>query len=211
MNYAPRITFPYARLASWISRVSLACEKVIFYEHSGDPQNVHVHGLILGFRKDKGTLKNWLKEALGVKPTKNEWRFPEQQVNGEPLDANFIAYMSKGKYDPVYNKGFTLEEIAEQKAKGYVGKKNDEKPDKNTMYWNGLEKDVAPQLEYMLERYSGDNEALFEFIRTRCYAYMMNHVSLPMPHDIARHRACVMRLCWEYSIPVSPKASKYLV
>lgn len=207
MNYAPRLSFSYEALAPWISRVSMAAEKVIFYEHSRDPNNVHVHGLIIGFRKDKTTLKNWCKETLRLKPLKTQWTFPEQQKNGDPLDVNFIQYMTQGKYDPKFNKGFTAEEIAEQKAKGYAGKGTDEKPDKNTLYWHGFDKWMAGECES--ELFLAMNlTAQFERVRKLSYMYMMDHVMLPMPHDIARHKACVMRTCHDYEIPVPP-LSKY--
>lgn len=140
-----------------------------------------------------------------MKPTKTQWRFPEQQNDGSPLDVNFLRYMSKGKHDPVYNKGFTPEEIAEQKAKGYEGKNTDEKPDKNSMYWNGFEKWMDDECETeMFKAMTALGQ--FERIRKLSYRYMMDHVKLPMPHDIARHKACVMRMCYEYDVPIPPKS-----
>lgn len=210
MNYAVRLTFTYGRLQAWCSRVAMESEACVFYEHNADPANVHVHGLILGFRKDKKTAKNWIKEALRMSPKPTEWSFKEHQKDGTPLSVDFIAYMSKGKYDPSYVKGFTPEQIAEQKAKGYDAKKNnDEKPDKNELYWRGFDRWVSPQLEEFLVRNYG-NDATFEWIRCKSFCYMMENVSLPMPHDIARHKACVLRLAWSCDV-TPPSKSKYEV
>lgn len=215
MNYATRLSFPYSRLAAWVSRVAMASEKVIFYEHAGDPNNVHVHGLIVGFRKDKTTLKNWCKEALGMTPARTQWSFPERTKEGEPLTDGFISYMSKGKYDPSYSKGYTADEIQQWKAKGYDGKrKNDEKPDKNLAYYNAFEKWVGGEVEDLLARASEsartEGKGIFDYVRRLSYRFMMEQVMLPMPHDIARHKACVMRMCYTYEIPV-PVESKYAV
>jgi len=111
-----------------------------------------------------------------------------------------LAYMSKGKYEPKYVKGFSEEVIAEAKAKGYDSKKNnDEKPDKNELYWrsfhvwsDGIQQDPDWTT----------NKSKFEVIRRWSYSYMMNNVSMPMPHDLARHKACVMRLAWELEVPL---------
>lgn len=39
---------------------------------------------------------------------------------GQPVDKSMLAYMTKGKYDPFINIGFSDEEIAEAKSKGYI-------------------------------------------------------------------------------------------
>lgn len=202
MNYAVRLRFPFQSIAPWASRVSMACEKSAFYEHSGDPANIHIHALILGWSKDKTTLKNWLKETLNLTPARTQWVFSTHYDGDKPVDEGFLAYMSKGKYDPKYVKGFSDEVIAEAKAKGYDGKKNnDEKPDKNEKYWRSFYAWAVPDIEQD-SNWSKFADNKFEVIRRWSYSFMMNNVSMPMPHDLARHKACVMRLAWELQVPL---------
>lgn len=205
MNYAVRLSFPAQGLASWFSRVALASEKCIFYEHASNKENVHIHGLIFGWSKDKKTLKDWVKETLRLTPVRTQWSFKES-YDGKPVDDGFIKYMTKGKYDPVYVKGFSVEFIAEEKAKGFDAKKNnDERLSKNDRYWNDFRKWVGEDIKDDL----GWTVNKFEVIRRWSYCYMMNNIHLPMPHDIARMKACTMKLAWELEVPLPDKDLVY--
>lgn len=205
MNYAIRFSFPYDKVAAWCSRVSMVSQKVCFYEHAENAANVHVHGLLMGVTKDKSTLKNWFKETLGLAPARTQWVFSQVQKDGSPLDEGFLAYMSKGKYDPKYNKGFTDDEIACAKAKGY------DRPDrasvkvsKNDQYYKDFV-DYVKELgeERLLD--SMHNDGKFCYVRRKSFRFMMQKVGLPMPHNIALHKACVMKYCFENDIPLPVK------
>jgi len=206
MNYAPRLRFSYEKIASWVSRVAMASEKVIVYEHDDNPDNIHCHMLVMGFTKDVTTLKNWFKEALCMKPARVEWTFPqtykdretgaEMQVNDE-----FVKYMTKGKYDPKYNKGYTPEFVAEQKAKGFDGKPRNSKTKsegKAAVYYD----DFVKWLHEKSNHEHMPNLTEFGHIRKCAYRFMMHTFPMPMPYQMSLYKASLIRYCWDYSIPL---------
>ena len=90
------------------------------YQHGPDDNSTkdHCHVLVLGLQLDKKQLyKRQEFKSLNLDGKKKQFGF-DNYIPGKDT----ISYMSKGIYDPVYNKGFTQEEIQEAKAKGYVKK-----------------------------------------------------------------------------------------
>lgn len=137
MNYAVRITREYSQLKSYISRIALVCEKMVVYEHNENVSRVHIHAHIWCCSQTDDTLKNWLSQTLGVKVNKSDISFKQQykpkgSTQSMPIDDGNISYMSKGKYNPVYVKGYTNEEIEELKAKGFDKKDDSYKVKKNS-------------------------------------------------------------------------------
>lgn len=137
MNYAVRITREYSQLLSYIPRIALVCEKMVVYEHNENVSRVHIHAHIWGCSQTDDTLKNWLSQTLGVKVNKSDISFKQQykpkgSTQSMPIDDGNISYMSKGKYNPVYVKGYTNEEIEELKAKGFDKKDDSYKAKKNS-------------------------------------------------------------------------------
>lgn len=205
MNYAPRLSFPYKDIAPWVSRVAMVSEKVIFYEHSDNPDNIHCHGLIYGLSVDKDTIKNWLKETLRLTPTRTQWTFPEQ-YKGRSVNDDFISYMSKGKLDPVWNKGFAPELVAEQKAKGYDGKamKGSKRVNAASLYYDDFvkwlyDKDEHKEVLDLTNPYTIKNSA---------WRYMMIHTPMPMSHQRQLYVASVIRYCWDYDISLPDDLKK---
>lgn len=95
------------------------CQKAIFYEHPSTPsKGVHIHGLIYGFNRKEDTLRNLLK-GITDKSYECKDKIRPRQKDSPEVNEDYIAYMSKGKYDPVYNSGFDEELVNSQKAKGY--------------------------------------------------------------------------------------------
>lgn len=206
MNYAPRLTFPFATLSSWISRVAMVSEKIIFYEHADNPSNVHVHGLIMGCTVDVKTLKNWVKEAVRVTPTRNQWSF-KQEFNGESVNEGFIKYMSKGKLDPKYVKGFEPEFIAQEKSKGYDGKsERKQKQSPAAEYYDGFVKWLHEKSNHE----TMPDISSYDGVRKYAWRYMMLNSVMPMPHQMSLYKASLVRYCWDYSLPLPDKVEKQL-
>lgn len=114
-DLAIRVSRSYDVLQSAVEVISNVCDKLVVYEHP-DEGNVHCHMLAMGCTKGTDTLKNYLKRSCGTfLPT--EWSFKTK------ANMDFIAYMSKGKYDPKFVNNVDNEVIVSYKAQGY-DKKN---------------------------------------------------------------------------------------
>lgn len=125
MNYAIRVTATAEELKPWFSRIALNATTCVAYEHpAGDAERTHCHAIILGLRVTDTTLDNWLKAHLNRKILGNKFFSkksgykPHNEHKTRPVDLNFIAYMSKGKYDPCFQHGCSDEVITSQKASG---------------------------------------------------------------------------------------------
>jgi len=111
MAYAIRITRTAKELEGLWERLDKGALRIIAYEHL-DGARPHIHIYAEGVTVSTDTLKNWIKRALSVQTfDKKDWSF--KVADG---DLKIITYMSKGKYDPAYNKGFELEQVAKLKG-----------------------------------------------------------------------------------------------
>ena len=102
-------------------KLSTEAEKAIFYLHpikdSTGKELPHIHGLILNWAKSDDTLRSHIKKAFNVKGTQlavsntfeRGTKMAEEHIN------KYITYMSKGKFDPLYNKEFADNWIGERK------------------------------------------------------------------------------------------------
>lgn len=107
--FAIRITKSFNDLTEFFPKLDLVAERYVWYEHTV-PNNIHVHGLVVGCTVSTDTLKNYIRKSVGnMKST--EWSFKSAD------DLNFITYMSKGNLSPVIAKGFASEEIVELTSK----------------------------------------------------------------------------------------------
>lgn len=105
---AIRVTRPAGDLRSFIERIEARCDKLIIYQHD-ESSRPHIHGLITNCQVSTDTLKNYIKTSLGVTSfPKTDWSFVSKDVNEK-----FITYMSKGRLDPVYSKGYDEHEVNE--------------------------------------------------------------------------------------------------
>jgi len=144
MNFAIRYDGSWTDTSlAVISEIVTRCEKAVFYEHPATPQKVvHIHGLIWGWTKKEDTLRNILKRIKGQGSYECKQKIRPRDKNSPPVNEQYIRYMTKGKFDPEYVKGFSDELIAEEKAKGYdvldtvggklVVKKGEKNPDGET-------------------------------------------------------------------------------
>lgn len=103
-----RVSYPYDRLKGFTHRLAEVCSRLAVYEHQAS--RIHIHAFVQDCTVTVQTLKNWVTEELGEKPTRDQWSFKNKTREG-PAEPRFITYMSKGKLDPAFVKGFTDEEI----------------------------------------------------------------------------------------------------
>lgn len=107
--YAIRVSKPYSEFKEFFNKLDQVTEKYVFYEHNV-PNNIHIHGLIVGCTVSTDTLKNYIRKDVGnMKST--DWSFKSAE------DFNFITYMSKGNLSPVVVKNISDEEILNYKSK----------------------------------------------------------------------------------------------
>lgn len=199
MNYAVRITRPYVQVASWVSRVAMVCEKMVVYEHSKNVSRVHIHAHLWGCADTDDTLKNWLSQTLNVKVNKSDISFkqiykPKGSTQSRPIDDGNISYMSKGKYDPVYNKGYSQEEIAELKAKGFDKKEDFGK--KKSCNDEGL---YYAFCEYIDEVYPNPLPELYNWDKIKSYtwAFCLKEIGICLNANFMNKRNMLLRT-WFY-------------
>jgi len=114
-SYFVRITHAYAIAAPIIYAWSLRCDSMLVYEHSqatGTAKGqTHIHIIIVNTNVDKKQLRN-IATATGVPSKGNEnMSFKAYDGSNKP-----ITYMSKGKIDPVYSKGYDGSAVEAAKA-----------------------------------------------------------------------------------------------
>lgn len=118
-DIAVRLTTSYESLKTTVSDWSLVCKQIICYEHP-EPQNIHCHLLLTGVYCTDQHLKNtmWSHgvtcKGAGQLLFKTSYKTPEKlviQITEESYP-KYITYMSKGKYEPSYNKGFSDDKVA---------------------------------------------------------------------------------------------------
>lgn len=121
VSYFVRVRMTQEYISVAIEKIAMVTEQVIAYEHSEKAENIHCHLMLIGCQVSTDTLKNYIKQSGPVPPRAGNkfWSF---KTCTSDLDTP-ITYMSKGKLDPFYIKGFTPERIAELKDK-WVTKTN---------------------------------------------------------------------------------------
>lgn len=93
-------------------RLSLKAEKAVWYLHPVKDRTgqelPHIHGLIYNFSKSDDTFRNDVKKTLNVKGSQlgvsNTYERGTKMT--EEHIAKYICYMSKGKFEPLFVKGF---------------------------------------------------------------------------------------------------------
>jgi len=123
LGFAARITLPYASGVDRIMRAwSMYATKIVAYEHNDDgANNIHCHIHVEGFTQTVKRFQQLAKESgvpLQVKRDNDKRATSLMSIRGAEYDKHIsgYAYLTKGKYEPKYLQGFTLEETQTWKA-----------------------------------------------------------------------------------------------
>lgn len=172
-HYAIRISREYQDISGAIVKMAGLSEKSVWYEHTADASvsRTHVHGLLLCSAIKTDTVKNWIKKELNVTEfSKSDWAFTTYYIDkltkqrAVITDKNYekyIIYMTKGKLDPKYNDGFTIDFLNQCKA-GWV------EPEKKPQLEGGKISWKVIQPETPKEKKLREWE-LLEFLNEKCH------------------------------------------
>lgn len=125
VNYAVRLRAPVEDLRRVCGDYALLADKVLCYQHDDDKDNIHCHLLLTNVYKTDETLKGVLRKygltlkGAGQLSYKTSFKDPETKVKLDITDdtiPKYITYMTKGKHDASYIKGFEKEYLDERKA-----------------------------------------------------------------------------------------------
>lgn len=121
-------------LLSFLQSVDEKCEKLIVYRHpKEESEREHIHGLCYNTTLSEKVFREWCNRKLKLEKSNKSYSvgttFGKNIKISEITYSTYITYMSKGKYDPLYVKGFPAEDIDELKQQW-----NDPKPKNEVVY-----------------------------------------------------------------------------
>lgn len=121
-DYFVRITHSYEAIAQLVSLWALRSERLAVFEHTGTKtEKIHCHILILGSVLQKKQLRNIGSEIVMLKG--NEFCSFKECISWETP----VVYMTKGKLDAKYLKGWTQADVDMWKSR-WVEPKSYQKP-----------------------------------------------------------------------------------
>lgn len=101
---------------SYLEEISDLSDRAVFYYHSGgktDGKCPHIHGLLFNYKKSDDTLRDTTKKRFGL-TGKESCTVSNTYARGtkmsELMYPKYVTYMTKGQFDPVYTKDFSVEE-----------------------------------------------------------------------------------------------------
>lgn len=132
-------------------------EQTVFYEHPANPDKgngIHCHGIYKNASFAKQTFYDAAAKLFPVRK-KGEKLVKYSCVQSTDLD-HAIQYMSKGKFDPVYNNSFETNYINNMKLLGYDKKDKQETTDKTLIkkritMWDLILETVAEYTQEYIE------------------------------------------------------------
>jgi len=120
MDHVCRITRSYAELVRVFSNWTEVSDQVLVYEHppgisrhTGKMQKEHCHVLIQGCKIGEEGIKKRIKSIIRLHGN-GDWCWSKSKYEGRE---KYITYMSKGKYQPKYNKGYETSELEQLRGK----------------------------------------------------------------------------------------------
>lgn len=109
MDIFVRLTEGYDVMEGFIKSYADSCDKLVVYEH-GESSRKHIHFYAVKSQIKPDAIKTRIKKYLNVVSyDKSRWSFKTATDDG------CIVYMTKGRLEPSYVKGFTQEEIVAYK------------------------------------------------------------------------------------------------
>lgn len=146
MNHVCRITRPADQLSDLFATWAKVSGQVLAYQHDADDKvkTTHCHVLIQGCKIGQEGLR---KRALKILTLygNEDWSFAQDEFDATK---NPIRYMTKGKYDPVYNKGYHELLIQSEKA-AWID--HDKKPEPQIIHQipDKIKEDTSLQAVYL--------------------------------------------------------------
>lgn len=204
MNYAIRISFIAEKLVNYFSRLSMAAERVVVYEHSENVSTPHCHIVLFGYVGDQKNLKRWAEEALNLKIDKTQISCktqykPKGTVKSVSIDTGAISYASKGKYEPKYVKGFSNEEVNELKAKGFDKKDAAVKLNGDLGYYSEFE------AAFMSQSKVPTDEVCFYDLRSFAVSWNFKKLQVVNQNYKNKVKMCVQTFMMSYGTKVPAK------
>jgi len=91
----------------FLRQLQTECEIISAYEHSEEANRIHCHILILDYKKTRRTLRDRIINHFNV--TKGNEVFSIKEVKGKVVSdiERCLIYMTKGRYDPLYDTCFS--------------------------------------------------------------------------------------------------------
>lgn len=118
-SYKFRISFSYDEIKSNIDSFFKECSHLAIYQHDADEDvnRVHIHGVCMGYPcKSVKTFRQKVSKTFDLSGNGD---FAVGDIGPSPFQ-----YCSKGRYDPVYFRGWDKEYIDSKKAEGFDKKKD---------------------------------------------------------------------------------------
>lgn len=224
-NYAIRVTRPYEQIASWVASLALKCSKMVVVEHTERVSKVHCHLHVIGYDGHTDTITNTLEKALNIAKSDKENRGNKliskkteygESGNKKPVDDANISYMSKGKYDPKYIMGYTMEEYQSFKEKGY---------DKKDYHEGVKESPDAIYYKQWEEKFHGVNQVwddndgcykpasvVLDFldIKNHAYAYSISkNQDIRNRQSLYKFQMLVWTYCYRHNIKIPKDETKW--
>jgi len=124
-HYAIRISREYIDISGTINKMSELSEMSVWYEHPADEDvsRTHVHGLLMSSSINTDSVKNWIKKELNLKTfDRSDWVFSTTYTSKKikysiTMESypKYITYMTKGIFQPKFNKGFDPEFLEQRR------------------------------------------------------------------------------------------------
>lgn len=111
MDYAIRVSRPYADLSGIVSLWKDRAQAVIVYEHSADEEvnRTHIHMLLVDVDVKDERLKRIAHTIDSTLSGNKDWSFKLTTTNVD----KYITYMTKGRLSPMFVKNFSLDRLEE--------------------------------------------------------------------------------------------------
>jgi len=208
-DYMVRITHSYQDASGVVALWASRADKVVVYEHVGEAtEKVHIHLVIAGCDTHKKQLRN-IGMATGLPLKGNEY------CSFKKFDGNIITmiYCTKGKFDPSFIKGYTMDEANKWKSQWRAHTKesnieriyyqtfDDEDQDEISFkYWE-RDNPIQPRENLIFRRYKWVKEHARQsaFQKNKCFWTLK---------AINDYKTMVYTYCMRHNISIDPADDK---